>query len=119
MFQKMICNNVGRVLLCLKRALRIANAAQQMSSATRGTSGPMTLFVEILNKYLYYFEKGTMIQSTVIQGLLELIVTDMQSESTTHDPEVDAFLASTVRYIQFQKQKGDSIAERYASIQVQ
>ncbi len=60
-----------------------------------------------------------MIQSTVIQGLLELIVTDMQSESTTHDPEVDAFLASTVRYIQFQKQKGDSIAERYASIQVQ
>ncbi|CAK9862592.1 unnamed protein product [Sphagnum jensenii] len=108
-----------RVLLCLKRALRIANAAQQMSSATRGTSGPMTLFVEILNKYLYYFEKGTMIQSTVIQGLLELIVTDMQSESTTHDPEVDAFLASTVRYIQFQKQKGDSIAERYASIQVQ
>ena len=41
-----------RVLLCLKRALRIANAAQQMSSATRGSNGPMTLFVEILNKYV-------------------------------------------------------------------
>ncbi|CAM6058139.1 unnamed protein product [Sphagnum tenellum] len=109
-----------RVLLCLKRALRIAHAAQQMSSATRGTSGPMTLFVEILNKYLYYFEKGNpQVTSSVIQGLLELIVTDMQSEATTHDLEVDAFLASTVRYIQFQKQKGDSIAEQYASIEVQ
>ncbi|KAH9541149.1 hypothetical protein CY35_14G045900 [Sphagnum magellanicum] len=109
-----------RVLLCLKRALRIAHAAQQMSSATRGTNGPMTLFVEILNKYLYYFEKGNpQVTSSVIQGLLELIVTDMQSEATTHDLEVDAFLASTVRYIQFQKQKGDSIAERYASIEVQ
>lgn len=39
-----------RVLLCLKRALRIANAAQQMASVTRGNSGPVTLFVEILNK---------------------------------------------------------------------
>lgn len=41
---------VFRVLLCLKRALRIANAAQQMANVTRGSSGPVTLFVEILNK---------------------------------------------------------------------
>ncbi|KAL3603313.1 hypothetical protein D5086_004172 [Populus alba] len=39
-----------RVLLCLKRALRIANAAQQIANATRGCSGPVSLFVEILNK---------------------------------------------------------------------
>ncbi|KAK5783007.1 hypothetical protein PVK06_037514 [Gossypium arboreum] len=39
-----------RVLLCLKRALRIANAAQQMSNAARGSAGSVTLFVEILNK---------------------------------------------------------------------
>jgi len=38
------------VLLCLKRALRIANAAQQMANVARGSSGPVTLFVEILNK---------------------------------------------------------------------
>lgn len=108
-----------RVLLCLKRALRIANAAQQMSSATRGSNGPMTLFVEILNKYLYYFEKGnTQVTSTIIQGLLELIVTEIQSENTTQDMQVDAFLANTLRYIQFQKQKGDSVAERYSDIQV-
>ncbi|KAG2696489.1 hypothetical protein I3843_07G059800 [Carya illinoinensis] len=39
-----------RVLLCLKRALRIANAAQQMANAARGNTGSVTLFVEILNK---------------------------------------------------------------------
>lgn len=39
-----------RVLLCLKRALRIANAAQLMASVARGSSGSVTLFVEILNK---------------------------------------------------------------------
>ncbi|KAL3591912.1 hypothetical protein D5086_010552 [Populus alba] len=39
-----------RVLICLKRALRIANAAQQMSNAARGNTGSVLLFVEILNK---------------------------------------------------------------------
>lgn len=39
-----------RVLLCLKRALRIANAAQQMANIARGISGPVILFIEILNK---------------------------------------------------------------------
>jgi hypothetical protein len=41
---------LSRVLLCLKRALRIANAAQQMANAARGSTGSVTLFVEILNK---------------------------------------------------------------------
>lgn len=49
-----LCPSICRVLLCLKRALRIANAAQQMASATRGSSGPVTLFVEILNKCVLY-----------------------------------------------------------------
>ncbi|CAK7346156.1 unnamed protein product [Dovyalis caffra] len=108
-----------RVLLCLKRALRIANAAQQMANATRGTSGPVTLFVEILNKYLYFFEKGNpQITSTAIQGLVELITSEMQSDSTTPDPASDAFFASTIRYIQFQKQKGGLMGEKFGHIKV-
>ncbi|KAL4556095.1 hypothetical protein LXL04_038736 [Taraxacum kok-saghyz] len=39
-----------RVLLCLKHALRIANPAQQMANVARGSSEPVTLFDEILNK---------------------------------------------------------------------
>ncbi|KAL9395116.1 hypothetical protein Peur_014401 [Populus x canadensis] len=108
-----------RVLLCLKRALRIANAAQQMANAVSGTSGPVTLFVEILNKYLYFFEKGNpQVTSAAIQGLVELITNEMQSDSTTPDPASDAFFASTIRYIQFQKQKGGVVGEKFGPIKV-
>ncbi|CAA3031232.1 vacuolar sorting-associated 35B-like isoform X1 [Olea europaea subsp. europaea] len=108
-----------RVLLCLKRSLRIANAAQQMVNVTRGSSGPVTLFVEILNKYLYFFEKGSpQITTAAIQGLVELIKTEMQSDSTTSNPSSDAFFASTLRYIQFQKQKGGAMGEKYDPIKL-
>ncbi|KAK6115189.1 hypothetical protein DH2020_007458 [Rehmannia glutinosa] len=108
-----------RVLLCLKRSLRIANAAQQMANVTRGSSGPVTLFVEILNKYLYFFEKGNpQITSSVIQGLIELIKTEMQSDSTTANHASDAFFTSTLRYIQFQKQKGGAMGEKYDPIKL-
>ncbi|MED6137278.1 Vacuolar protein sorting-associated protein 35B [Stylosanthes scabra] len=108
-----------RVLLCLKRALRIANAAQQMANVARGSSGPVTLFVEILNKYIYYFEKGNpQITSATIQGLIELITTEMQGDSTSALPTSDPFFTSTLRYIQFQKQKGGILGEKYESIKV-
>ncbi|KAH9693456.1 vacuolar protein sorting-associated protein 35B [Citrus sinensis] len=108
-----------RVLLCLKRALRIANAAQQMANVARGSSGPVVLFVEILNKYLYFFEKGnTQITASAIQSLIELITSEMQSESTTLDPADNAFFASTKRYIEFQKKKGGAMGEKYDPINV-
>ncbi|MED6180797.1 Vacuolar protein sorting-associated protein 35B [Stylosanthes scabra] len=108
-----------RVLLCLKRALRIANAAQQMANVARGSSGPVTLFVEILNKYIYYFEKGNpQITSATIQGLIELITTEIQGDSTSALPASDPFFTSTLRYIQFQKQKGGILGEKYESIKV-
>ncbi|XP_022772633.1 vacuolar protein sorting-associated protein 35B-like isoform X2 [Durio zibethinus] len=106
-----------RVFLCLKRALRIANAAQQMANVARGSSGPVTLFVEILNKYVYFFEKGSQqVTGAAIQGLIELINTEMQSDSATPDTASDAFLASTLRYIEFQKQKGGLMGEKFESI---
>ena len=45
---------------CLKRALKIAHAAQQQLTISRKTQDttPVLLFVEILNKYLYYFDQG-------------------------------------------------------------
>lgn len=48
-------------MACLKRALKIANAAQQqlaMSARRSGLSEPVSLFVDILCQYLYYFEQG-------------------------------------------------------------
>ncbi|XP_039011813.1 vacuolar protein sorting-associated protein 35A-like isoform X2 [Hibiscus syriacus] len=106
-----------RVLLCLKRALRIANAAQQTSNAARGNTGSVTLFVEILNKYLYFFEKGNPhINVAAIQSLVELVTTEMHSETSALDPAANAFFASTLRYIEFQKQKGGAVGEKYEPI---
>jgi len=70
-------------------------------------------------RYLYFFEKGNpQITISTIQGLIELITTEMQSDSTTPDPAADAFFASTLRYIQFQKQKGGAVGEKYEPIKV-
>ncbi|THG20746.1 hypothetical protein TEA_003820 [Camellia sinensis var. sinensis] len=87
-----------RVLLCLKRSLRIANAAQHMANVARGSSGPVTLFVEILNKYLYFFERGNpQVTGEAIQSLIELIKTEMQSDTTTPDKASNAFFAGVLR----------------------
>lgn len=79
------------------------------------------LIIECVNifRYLYFFEKGNpQITSAAIQGLIELIHTEMQSDSTTSSPPSDAFFSSTIRYIQFQKQKGGAIGEKYESVKV-
>lgn len=70
-------------------------------------------------RYLYFFEKGnTQINAAAIQSLIELITAEMQSESNSPDPAADAFFASTLRYIQFQKQKGGAVGEKYEPIKV-
>ena len=62
--------DADNVLSCLKRALKIANAAQQQLAVALKASdtGPAFLYVEILNQYLYYFERGLPnITSSVLQ----------------------------------------------------
>ncbi|MFQ6648176.1 hypothetical protein Gotur_021202 [Gossypium turneri] len=58
------------------------------------------------------------ITSSAIQGLIELINTEMQSDSTNLDSVADAFLASTLHYIQFQKQKGGVVGEKFDSVKL-
>ena len=45
---------------CLKRALKWAHAAQQQAQAALKASDvePVSLLVEILNHYAYYFDQG-------------------------------------------------------------
>lgn len=42
----------------------------------------------------------------------------MQGENAAPDLGADAFFASTLRYIQFQKDKGGAVAEKYEPIKV-
>ena len=62
-----------QVMKCLKRALKWAHAAQQQAHAALKASDvePVTLFVEILNLYAYYFDQGLKtITSNVLQVTL-------------------------------------------------
>jgi len=52
----------------------------------------------------------------VIQDLIELIRTEQQSDNAVADPSTEAFFSSTLRYIEFQKQKGGNIGEKYEQI---
>jgi len=94
-----------RVLECMQRALKIA--------AVCNTS----LFVEILDRYLYYFENDNpAIQVRYISGLVALIneqntgVTDNTSSHTAH-------FKNTIKYIQSRQQAPDT-AVKFADIQI-
>ena len=68
--QQPLIKDADQVLACLKRALKIANAAQQQLAVALKSSdtGPAFLYVEILNQYLYYFDQGLPnITSSVVQ----------------------------------------------------
>ncbi len=62
--------DADNVMVCLKRALKIANSAQQqLAVVLKGDhTTPVMLFVEILNHYLFYFEQGNpSITTSVLQ----------------------------------------------------
>jgi len=105
------------VLLCLKRSLKIANKAQEMASAAHAESVSSTLFVEVLNKYLYFFSDGNeAVTPSILQGLMELIRNEMSENGA--GPAVESFYRSTLRHIQHQKAQGGEVGERYAALAV-
>ncbi|XP_010426686.1 PREDICTED: vacuolar protein sorting-associated protein 35C [Camelina sativa] len=115
------CENLKdgeRVVLCLKRAQRIADAVQKMTNASRGTSstGSVALYVELLNKYLYFLEKGnTKVTGDTIKSLAELI----RSETKKVESGAESFINSTLRYIEFQRQQDGGMSEKYEKIKME
>ncbi|KAK4570201.1 retromer complex subunit Vps35 [Recurvomyces mirabilis] len=62
-----------RVLECLQRALRVADACMD-------TSVSVELFVEILNRYVYYFDQeNDAVTTKYLNGLIELIHSNLNT----------------------------------------
>ncbi|KAK2802691.1 Vacuolar protein sorting-associated protein 35 [Onygenales sp. PD_10] len=62
-----------RVLECLQRALRVADACMD-------TAVSVELFVEILNRYVYYFDQqNETVTTKYLNGLIELIHSNLQT----------------------------------------
>ena len=66
--------DADNVMVCLKRALKIANSAQQqLAVVLKGDhTTPVMLFVEILNHYLFYFEQGNPSITTSVLQVMHL-----------------------------------------------
>lgn len=88
-----------RVLECLQRALRVADACMDVAVSVE-------LFVEILNRYLYYFDRGnSSITVKYIVGLIELIQNNLNNnadESISESPR--KHFERTLKFIEEQKE---------------
>ncbi|KAF2837721.1 vacuolar protein sorting-associated protein 35 [Patellaria atrata CBS 101060] len=70
-----------RVLECLQRALRVADACMD-------TAVSVELFVEILNRYVYYFDQeNEAVTTKYLNGLIELIHSNLQTNEATSSLE--------------------------------
>ncbi|EGC40940.1 vacuolar sorting-associated protein [Histoplasma capsulatum var. duboisii H88] len=81
-----------RVLECLQRALRVADACMD-------TAVSVELFVEILNRYVYYFDQGNETVTTkYLNGLIELIHSNL--ETSQNDSVPNSSLDNPKRHFQ-------------------
>ncbi|PLB36193.1 vacuolar protein sorting-associated protein 35 [Aspergillus candidus] len=72
-----------RVLECLQRALRVADACMD-------TAVSVELFVEILNRYVYYFDQqNETVTVKYLNGLIELIHSNLQTDEDEPNPSLE------------------------------
>lgn len=100
-------SDCDRVLECMQRALKIASVSNA------------NLFVEILDRYLYYFENDNpIIHARYITGLIALIREQASSAESTVHPAVEAHYKNTLDYIRIRQKSADTSA-KFSEIQIE
>ncbi|KAL9632605.1 MAG: hypothetical protein Q9164_005212 [Protoblastenia rupestris] len=90
-----------RVLECLQRALRVADACMD-------TAVSVELFVEILNRYVYYFDQqNETVTTKYLNGLIELIHSNLQTNQESSSIEAPKkHFQRTLDYIKSREYEG-------------
>lgn len=92
-----------RVLECLQRALRVADACMD-------TAVSVELFVEILNRYVYYFDQqNETVTTKYLNGLIELIHSNLSNTEDEPNPNLDGpkrHFERTLEYIRSRDYEG-------------
>jgi len=98
-----------RVLACLQRSLKIANACM---------GSQVHLFVEILNKYLYFFDrKCPSITVKYLKGLIALIDEHIPNLDNSDQSRIaKTHYQNTLAHIKFKQSLGDEVGKRYSQI---
>ncbi|OXN29859.1 hypothetical protein CDV57_00959 [Aspergillus fumigatus] len=92
-----------RVLECLQRALRVADACMD-------TAVSVELFVEILNRYVYYYDQqNETVTTKYLNGLIELIHSNLQTNEDEPNPSLEGpkrHFQRTLEYIRSREYEG-------------
>lgn len=89
-----------RVLECLQKSLKIADGVIE-------TGANVQLFVEILNRYVYYFEKhNDSVTVKYVSGLIDLISSNLANLDAKDENTkiIKNHFANTLKYIQYRKE---------------
>ncbi|EDO45995.1 predicted protein [Nematostella vectensis] len=107
------CHDGKRVMECLKKAVRIAN--QCMDATVQ-----VQLFVEILNCYLYYYERNTdTVTATILNQLLDKIREDLPGlESNEETEQISKHFKNTISHMEAKKQSKEEDAPSYEGINI-
>ncbi|CAD7699400.1 unnamed protein product, partial [Ostreobium quekettii] len=105
------------VMRSLKRCIKLANAAQRRSGITarslRPSVEPVSLYVELLNQYLFYFEAGnSQITLSVLQQLIDLVANEMADKQAGDG--LKQFYKNTLEHVNWRQ----GTDEKYKGLQV-
>ena len=95
-----------RVLECLQKSLKIADACMEAGLNVQ-------LFVEILNRYVYYFEKkNEAVTVKYVSGLIDLISTNLGNLDAKDDNSkvIKLHFANTLKYIKYRKERPSAVS---------
>ena len=107
-------SNPQRALECLQRSLKLADACTSANPVC------VTLFVDLLEHYLYFFEKkNPLITCAYITGLIALINEHLNSTNAIgNDKEAKAHFVEVIRYIKKKKMNTSDVSEMFSQIQI-
>lgn len=111
--------DMQKVMACLRRAIKVANAAKQQLSAAARTkdSSYLGLYVEVLNHYLHFMEAGSDIMTpAVVQQLLELVQNEIKHCDVPLDHDTQVYWHNTCKHIEARKAAQGEQQQRYAAL---
>ncbi|KAL3860250.1 hypothetical protein ACJMK2_010400 [Sinanodonta woodiana] len=100
-----------RVSDCLKKGVKIGNQCMD-------TSVQVQLFVELLNQYIYYYERGC--DQTTVQVLNQLISKIKETiptlEANEETEQINKHFQNTLEHLKLRKNNPDNVGPSYAEL---
>ncbi|XP_035680278.1 vacuolar protein sorting-associated protein 35-like isoform X2 [Branchiostoma floridae] len=102
-----------RVMECLKKGLRIANQCMDKSVQVQ-------LFIEILNRYIFFYEKGNeAVNVQVLNQLIEKIREDLpELDSSEEMDQINKHFQNTIEHLRLRQTSPESEGPSYQGLEI-